>query len=313
MKKTIGFIFKKGCEFICSSNYRFKKLNQLGMFNHLPDEEFLKRTYKAYFGKELDLETPKTFNEKLQWLKLYDRKPEYTTMVDKYEAKKYVAERIGEEYIIPTLGVWDRFDDIDFDALPDQFVLKTTHDSGGVVICRDKANFDRDKARKKLSRSLKRNFYLRGREWPYKDVKPRIIAEQFMQDGTQPNGLLDYKFYCFNGEPKLLYVSEGLEDHSTAKISFLDLDWTFADFHRSDFRPFDHLPPKPNNYDQMLILAKELSAGIPFLRVDLYEINGKIYFSELTFFPCSGMMPFEPERWNEKLGSWIMLPPKETK
>ena len=285
-----------------------RRLERKGRFNSFSDKLYLKIMFWTYMGKRLNLKDPKTFNEKLQWLKLHDRKPEYTRMVDKYEVKKYVAERIGEEYIIPTWGVWDRFEDVDLDSLPDQFVLKCTHDSGGLVICRDKAKQNWDTAKGMIERSLKRNYYLHGREWPYKDVKPRIIAEQFMQDETQPNGLLDYKFYCFNGEPKLLYISEGLEDHSTAKISFLDLDWTFADFYRSDFRPFDHLPPKPNNYDQMLILAKELSAGIPFLRVDLYEINGKIYFSELTFSPCGGMMPFEPEQWNEKLGSWITLP-----
>ena len=287
-----------------------RRLERKGRFNSFSDKLYLEVMFWTNTDKQLNLKDPKTFNEKLQWLKLYDRKPEYTRMVDKYEVKKYVAERIGEEYIIPTLGVWDRFEDIDLDSLPDQLVLKCTHDSGGLVICRDKAKQDWDTAKGMIERSLKRNYYLHGREWPYKDVKPRIIAEQFMQDETQPNGLLDYKFYCFNGEPKLLYISEGLEDHSTAKISFLNLDWTFADFHRSDFRPFDHLPPKPNNYDQMLILAKELSAGIPFLRVDLYEINGKIYFSELTFSPCSGMMPFEPEQWNEKLGGWITLPSK---
>lgn len=289
----------------------FSVLANRGVFRWLPDVPYLKLMYRSQIGKKLNLTEPKTFNEKLNWLKLYDRKPEYTTMVDKHEAKQYVAERIGQEHIIPTLGVWDSFDEIDLESLPDQFVLKCTHDSGGLVICKDKSKLDIAKAKRKIEASLKRNYYLHCREWPYKNVVPRIIAEAYMEDANQPNGLRDYKFYCFNGQPRFLYVSEGLEDHSTAKISFLNIDWSFAPFRRSDYRPFDELPPKPEKFDQMCALAQRLSEGIPFLRVDLYEINGRLYFSELTFTPCGGMMPISPENWNLTLGDWIELPLSE--
>lgn len=288
----------------------FMRCTPRSVKKRMSDREYLSLLYWVNMGKKLRLDPPVTFNEKLQWLKLYDRKPIYTTMVDKYEAKKYVAERIGEEYIIPTLGVWDSFDEIDFDSLPEQFVLKCTHDSGGLVICRDKNKIDMAAARSKIERSLRTNYYWSNKEWPYKNVKPRIIAEAFMEDPKQSAGLRDYKFYCFNGEPKCLYVSEGLENHETARISFLNLDWSFTDFRRNDFAPFEQLPPKPNHYEIMLSFAQQLSREVPFLRVDLYEINGKVYFSELTFSPCSGMMPFEPVEWDEVLGNWIKLPEK---
>lgn len=280
-----------------------RKILAINSFSWIPDEPYLKISYYAHMGKPLDLKNPKTFNEKLQWLKLHDRKPEYIRMVDKYEAKRYVAEKIGEEYIIPTLGVWDCFDDIDFDSLPDQFVLKCTHDSGGLVIVRNKTELDRNAAKKIIEKSLKKNYYYSGREWPYQNVKPRIIAETFMSDHIR-----DYKFYCFHGEPKLLYVSEGLEDHATAKISFLTLDWAFADFKRTDYASFEKLPEKPEKFAQMQEMAIRLSADHCFLRVDLYSVENNIYFSELTFSPCSGMMPFEPEAWDERIGSWITLP-----
>lgn len=430
------------------------KLKYHHMLDHLSDSIYLKLMYYVNFHRHLNLKNPRSFNEKLQWLKLYDRKPEYSVMVDKYEAKQYVAERIGQEHIIPTLGVWNRFDEIDFDSLPDQFVLKCTHDSGGLVICRDKTKLDKEAARVKIERSMRTNYYYNGREWPYKDVKPRIIAEKYMVDKEneelldykffcfngqakcfkvdfdrfvehhanyydvennllrlgeiicppeyarqikfpqtlpemkklaellsakipflradfydvdgkvyfgeltffpaagfgrfieeewdyklgewlklpdfigegyiliddsiviyycekekqiKPVGLTDYKFYCFGGKPKYLYISEGLEDHLTASISFLNLDWSFAPFGRSDYKPFKTLPEKPSLYDEMITLAKKLSAGNRFLRVDLYQINNEIYFSELTFTPCAGFMPFSPPEWDEKLGELIDL------
>ena len=291
----------------------------LGLLNHCAplisnDKLFLEWKWYLTYGEKLDLENPRTFNEKLQWLKIYDRKPVYSTMVDKVEAKKYVAGIIGEQYIIPTLGVWDKAEDIDWAGLPEQFVLKCTHDSDGNIICRRKSQLDLDAAGKKMKKGLARRYFPYNREWPYKDVPRRILAEQFMTDGVQADtGLMDYKFYCFNGEPKILYISTGLEDHSTASISFVNLDWTFASFHRKDFKPFDQLPPKPSKFDEMLSIARKLSAGHSFLRVDLYEISGKVYFSELTFSPCSGMMPFEPEDWDLKMGEWLDLPSTELK
>ena len=278
----------------------------------MSDEKYLKMIFKDKMGYPLDLEKPKTFNEKLQWLKLHDRKPIYTTMVDKYDAKKYVADIIGEEYIIPTLGVWDSFDDIDFDALPEQFVLKCTHDSGGLVICRNKSKLNKGHVRKIIERCLKRNYYWGSREWPYKNVKPRIIAEAYMEDENEAKGLTDYKFFCFGGEAKMIYVSQGLEDHSTASISFYDMEGKQMPFRRSDFKPMKEGFPVPENFREMTEVANQLAEKIPcpFSRVDLYSVNGNIYFSEITFSPCSGMIPFEPKEWDLKLGEWIDLPGK---
>jgi hypothetical protein len=271
----------------------------------LPDKQYIQVAYFRKFGRFPNLKNPQTFNEKLQWLKLYDRKPEYTTMVDKYEAKKYVASIIGEEYIIPTLGVWDKFEDIDFEELPNQFVLKCTHDSGGLVICRDKSKLDIEATRKKINGSLKHNYYWGGREWPYKNVKPRIIAEQYMED-NQTHDLWDYKYFCFHGEPKMLYISKGLEHHPTAQISFYDIQGNEMPFHRSDYAPF-HEVPMPNNYDEMAIIASRIANKIssPFARIDLYSICGKTYFSEITFTPCGGMIPFEPIEWDRSIGCWL--------
>ena len=278
----------------------------------ITDRYFLRVKYKVRMNKPLNIDVPQTFNEKLQWLKLYDRKPIYTTMVDKYTVKQYVAECIGEEYIIPTIGVWEKFDDIDFDSLPNQFVLKCTHDSGGLAICRDKAAFDKEKAKKKIERSLKRNYYWNSREWPYKGVKPRIIAEQYMED-TKALGLTDYKFFFFNQEAKMLYISQGLEDHATASISFYDLNGDEMPFHRKDYKPISGKLILPDNFQEMLSTAQKLANEVnaPFVRIDLYSIDGKTKFSEITFFPCCGMIPFEPAEWDEIIGDWLQLPIKK--
>jgi len=278
-----------------------------GWLNFLPDKIYLKLIYRAKLGKKLNLKSPKTFNEKLQWLKLYNRKPEYTKLVDKYEVKKYVADLIGEEYIIPTLGVWDKFDDIEFDTLPNSFVLKCTHDSGGLVICEDKSKFDFEAAKSKIERSLKRNYYKHGREWVYKNIKPRIIAEEFMQDKTTKE-LRDYKFFAFDGVPKVLFVaSERQNKEEETKFDFFDMDYNHLDF-TNGHPNADRLPQKPLGFEEMKKLAGELSKDIPQLRVDFYEVDGKIYFGELTFFHWSGTMPFKPCEWDEKLGDYIKLP-----
>ena len=287
----------------------FLTLGHRGLFNWINDETYLKIAWYVRMHKKLNLDDPQTFNEKLQWMKLYDRRPEYTKMVDKYEVKKYVAEKIGEEIIIPTLGVWDCFDDIDFGDLPRQFVLKCTHDSGGIVICRDKNKLDIQAARKKINNCLKHNYFYGMREWPYKNVKPRIIAEVYMSDNSCQD-LRDYKFYCFDGTPRFLYISQGLENHDTAQISFIDCDWNFSPYKRSDYAPFETLPEKPEKFDEMMNLAAKLSENYPFLRVDLYQIKGKVYFSELTFFPCSGFMPFKDPRHDKEIGEMIKLPLK---
>lgn len=431
-----------------------KILGSAGLLHFLPDELAIKLLFKGRVGYWPNLKDPQTFNEKLQWLKLYDRNPLYTTLVDKYSVKQWVAERIGAEHVTRTYARWDDVHDIDISKLPNQFVLKTNHDSGGVLVCKDRSAFDLEFARKKLSDHLNRNYYWRCREWPYKNVEPCIFAEEYIEptlvdepcnrtlftfsDGrivTQlapgrffqaglidaffdeewhlidlaegdhslmpaltvnsryieikklvnrlaevfpleyseyyessnkllfgevdihpkagfdrfdpeqwgselgswvklPYGnwalagqdfvlwvhaggvgssvvrrdeIIDYKFYCFDGEPKLLYVSQGLENHATAQISFLNLDWTFAPFHRSDYAPFEFLPQQPVCYEEMLSLARELSHGIPFVRVDFFESAGTARFSEMTFSPCGGCMPFDPSEWDQTLGSLIDL------
>lgn len=307
MKSTI----QKVLDMLKTKSGRMGLLNRIGILNFLSDEKWVKLMYKNKMGKELNLENPVTYNEKLQWMKINYYNPLYTQLVDKYVVRDYIADKIGEEYLIPLIGVYDKFDDIDFDKLPKQFVIKCNHDSGGVVICRDKSKFDINNARKKINRHLKINFYNLSREWPYKDIKPKIIIEKYMENENK-NGLIDYKFFCFDGTPKFLYVSEGLEDHSTAKISFLSMDFQLESFRRKDFKPFNDISEvfKPINYDKMVELAKKLSANFPFVRVDIYEINGKLYFSEFTFFPCSGMLPFEPEEWDKIIGGWLKLPEK---
>lgn len=274
----------------------------------LPDYIFLQIKYRYKFNKKLDLKKPQTFNEKLQWLKLYDRNPEYTKMVDKYEAKKYVANIIGEEYIIPTLGVYDKFEDINFATLPNQFVIKCTHDSGGLIICKDKTKLNIKEARKKISKSLKRNYFYTGREWPYKNVKPRIIAEQYMVDesGTE---LKDYKFFCFNGEPKLLFVAK--DRPYATKFNYYDMDFKKLPF-KQHYKNFNDYIEKPKGFEKMIELSRKLSKDIPHVRVDFYDINGKVYFGELTFYHFSGFEKFEPEEWDRILGDMLKLP-KEKK
>jgi len=270
----------------------------------LPDYIFLQIKYRYKFNKKLDLKKPQTFNEKLQWLKLYDRNPEYTKMVDKYEAKKYVANIIGEEYIIPTLGVYDKFEDINFATLPNQFVIKCTHDSGGLIICKDKTKLNIKETRKKINKGLKRNYFYTGREWPYKNVKPRIIAEQYMVDesGTE---LKDYKFFCFNGEPKLLFVAK--DRPYATKFNYYDMDFKKLPF-KQHYKNFNDYIEKPKGFEKMIELSRKLSKDIPHVRVDFYDINGKVYFGELTFYHLSGFEKFEPNEWDKKLGDMLELP-----
>ena len=270
------------------------------------DRLYIRLLYANKMKKWLDFDNPQTFNEKLQWLKLYNRKPEYTNMVDKYEAKKFVASIIGEEHIIPTLGVWDSFDEIDFDRLPDQFVLKCTHDSGGLVICRDKSKLDKGKARKMIRHCLKRNYYRNTREWPYKNVRPRVLAEQYMVDESGYE-LKDYKLMCFNGKVRCTFACSQRDSKDGLCINTYDRDWNPMPFGRENVRNSEELP-KPSCYDRMVELAEILSDGIPFIRVDFYQINGKPYIGELTFFPASGMKRFDPESWDTIMGDWLQLP-----
>lgn len=271
----------------------------------IPDTAYLKYMYKKVTGKKLDLAHPKTFNEKLQWLKLYDRNPAYTKMVDKYAVRQYVKETIGEEYLIPLVGgPWERFEEIDLAKLPEQFVLKCTHDSGSVAICKNKHQFDTTPVRKKFNRALKGNFFYGGREWPYKNVQPRIIAEQYIV-GAAGEEIVDYKLHCFHGEMKFVLVCA--DRTGEEKKVFYDSHWSKLPLKRPGMSS-DVEIPKPQLFDEMIRIARIFSRGIPFLRVDLYEISKKIYFGELTFFPAGGFEAFEPEEWDEKIGEWLVLP-----
>lgn len=274
----------------------------------IPDEVYLKILFRLIMGHKLDLKNPKTFNEKLQWLKLYNRKPEYTMMVDKYAVKDYVASVIGKQYIIPTLGVWDKPEDIEWDLLPDKFVLKTTHGGGstGVIICREKATFDKKKAIENLNTSMKQDIYHTLREWPYKNVPKRIIAEQYIETTSADKDLPDYKFFCFDGEVKALFV--GTERGSgDVKFDYFDADFNHLDLiqvHPMSGRVIE----KPSNFDEMKTVASKLSKGIPQVRIDLYNVNGKILFGEMTFTHHGGIVPFHPEEWDYEFGRWIKLP-----
>lgn len=284
--------------------FRLPRLQQ--RMRLLPDAVYLKLVYRARIGRPLNLNSPKGFNEKLQWLKLYDRNPLYTKLVDKAEVKPWVAERIGWEHVLPTLGVWDSFDDIDFGALPERFVLKCTHDSGGLAICRDLSTFDMAAARRKIERSLANNYFWSGREWPYKDVRPRIIAEEYLDPAGEQVGLTDYKVMCFGGQARCEFTCTGRAD-GNLHVDFFDTEWNHMPFTRH--YPNADVPPEaPERLKDMVAMAERLSEGMPFVRVDFYEVAGQYYFGEMTFYPGSGMEEFDPERWDEELGSWIELP-----
>lgn len=289
-----------------------KKFAGSPLFRFLPDRIALQIQYRNIFLKKLNLENPETYSEKLQWLKLYNRRPEYTTMVDKYAVKEYVKEKIGKKYIIPTYGVWERFDDIDFDLLPDRFVLKCTHGSGDTVICRNKADFDKTAAKKRLTKSLKTDYYKISREWPYKNVPRRIIAERLLQVSNSPDStgsVTDYKFYCFHGKPELLLVAtERNHENHTAKFDFFDMQGNRCNLKKdAGMNSYaDNLIPK--SFEEMKTLARKLSEGIPHARVDFFEEYGRPLFGEVTLLPAAGYSHFEPELWDKKLGDLIHLP-----
>lgn len=284
--------------------YYIVRASEKGWLNWMPDKPYLYLLYWARMGKRLNLKNPQTFNEKQQWLKLYNRKDEYTAMVDKYEAKKYIASIIGEEYVIPTLGIWDRFEEIDFSQLPKQFVLKCTHDSGCFVICRDKDSLDIAEARDKINQSLRSNYYFHAREWPYKNVKPRILAEEYVED-TRNDALTDYKFYCYDGVPQIMYISK---DHAEEPCTdFFDMEFNHLPIKAREPHA-EVTPSKPEQFEKMKEFAAVLSRDIPFLRVDFYEVAGKVYVGELTFFDVAGFDLHEPKEWDEQMGAWIKLP-----
>lgn len=277
-----------------------------GGFKFLSDESYLKLMYWSQFKRRLDLDHPVTFNEKIQWLKLHNTNPLLSTLVDKYEAKSYVSKMIGEEYIIPTIGIWDSFDEIDFSMLPNQFVLKCTHDSGGLVICKDKGSLDLSAAKAKIDSAKRNNYFWLGRETPYKKVVPRIIAEPYLEDHRDKE-LRDYKFFTFNGVVRSLFVaSDRTNPNEETKFDFFDRDYNHLPIING--HPNARvIPHKPDNFEKMIELAETLGKDFPHVRVDFYEVDGKIYFGELTFSHFSGFIPFEPEEWDFTFGSWLEI------
>lgn len=269
------------------------------------DERYLYFSYLINFGEKPNFKEPRTFNEKMNWLKLHDRKDIYTTMADKYAAKAFVAERIGEKYVVRNYGVYNRWEDIDFSSLPDKFVIKGTHDSGGAFVCKDKKSFDFKKVERRIKHNLKINYFYPMREWPYKNIKPRIIVDQLLDDGSG-HELRDYKFWCFNGKPVYMYVTN---KGKVIKENFYDMDFKSVTIDHG----FDRTIPEyviPAEFELMKSLAAKLCAGIPFVRVDFFDVNGKVYFGEFTFFDWGGMRPFRDD-WDLKLGSLLVLPDKK--
>lgn len=300
MSRKLSHYFR----FFTNPYVRFYCFQELGLYNKMSDEEFLKKKYKSIMGAELNLENPRGFNEKIQWLKLNDRNPQYTIMADKYAAKQYLSRLIDDKYIIPTLGVWNGFEEIDFDALPESFVLKTTHDCGGVYVCDNKAVFNKQAAKKKMEWHLKRDYYISCREWPYKNIKPRIIAEKYI--GESGMDLMDYKLLCFNGKVKCSFVCAERFSSAGLQLAFFDREWNKMPFTR-------HYPmlkrdiPKPIHYNEMIEISEIVSKDMRLLRVDFYEINGRLYIGELTLYPGSGFEEFEPKEWDYKIGDMIKL------
>lgn len=265
--------------------------------------ETLKKDFEKQLGYSLNLDAPKTFNEKLQWLKVNYRDPIMTECADKVAVRDRITKEIGEGYLIDVYGVYNSVEEIDVSKLPKEFVLKPNHSSGRVIICKDKNAENWKENFKLLKKWVKENYYYQNGEWVYKDIKPKIICEKLLDDN-----IIDYKFYCFNGRPEFLYLSQGLgESHKTARMNFIDLKWNKTQYQRTDFDEFILLPKKPENFNQMIMISQLLSKRFPFVRVDLFEVEGKIFFSELTFFPGNGMMPFEPIEWDRKLGDMLDL------
>lgn len=284
----------------------FFALSSRNLLNFLPDRAYLSAMWRAYFHRKFDWKSPKSFNEKVQWLKVKDRNPLYPTLVDKYAVRAWVGDQIGAEYLVPLVGgPWNSFDEIDFASLPERFVLKSTHDSGGVVICRSKAAFDKQSAREKLEKSLHHNYYWAGREWPYQFVQPRIIAETYLgsEAGVEP---ADYKFIMSGSKCICLFVTTNRFSGGKMNMTFFDTDWNRLPFER--MYPVDPKTPEcPERYDEMIHVAETLAKDLPLVRVDLYEINQRVYFGEMTLYPGSGMETFQPEEWDDKLGAWVDL------
>ena len=290
----------------------FEFFNSRGFFKNMSDEQFLRKKFKSMMGYPLDLDNPKTFCEKIQWLKLYDRNPLYHQLVDKYAVKKYAAEKLGEEHVLPVLGVWEHFDDIDFDSLPNQFVLKCTHDSGGLAICTDKASFNREAAKAKIEKCLAFDYFQKSREWAYKDVPRKIIAEPYLDSLGKPDSI-EYKLICMGGKVVTITVCVGIAHVSLNERTNDTYDRDYK--HRTGYAFYKNAPMEPGlppQIDEIVSYAEKLSEGIPQVRCDFYVHEGKVYFGEMTFYTWSGFMDFEPRECDELLGSYLVLPEKRT-
>lgn len=276
-------------------------------FRMISDERYLKMFYKGYQHRNLNLSNPRTFNEKLQWLKLYDRRPEYTEMSDKYLVRDYVKKKIGEKYLVPLLGVWEHVDEIDYDALPEQFVLKCNHDSGSVCVCKDKETFDFKSAKKKLKKALHTQYYWKSREWNYRNIKRKIVAESYLEN-DESGDLADYKYFCFDGEPQFIQVD--ISRFTNHVRNFYDCNWKFIDVEYGCKNDELKVLPKPKEHEEMIKLAKILSVGYPHVRVDFYVCKKQVFFGELTFHHGGGVMPIYPFQYDEQWGKLLNLPKK---
>lgn len=275
----------------------------------IPDKLYIELKYRYKVGKRLDWNSIRTFNEKIQWLKIHDRKTEYTKMVDKVSAKKYAEKIIGSKYIIPTIGVWDNCNDISLDALPDKFVIKTSHDSGGVFICKNKSRINWKRIKKEINRRLRQNYYFYGREWPYKNIPRKVIVEELLESkiNLDSERINDYKFMTFNGTVKCIFVCTERDSNNGLKVTFFDRQWNELPFERH-YRRSDVKIGKPESLQEMISVAERLAEGIPFARIDLYEVDGHVYFGEITLYPGSGFEEFKPDEWDEIMGKWLELP-----
>ncbi|MCR5761462.1 MAG: hypothetical protein K6F82_05665 [Sphaerochaetaceae bacterium] len=298
-------LFRDGIKYIFNKDYRFFRNAKFGFYKDMPDEQYIKRLYKSIFGYEINLENPTLFSEKLQWLKLHNRKEIYSTMVDKYKAKDFVGNLIGYDKIIPLLGVWDKPEDIPYDTLPDKFVLKCNHNSGtGMYICKDKSKIDISRVNKNLKKGLKEDYFSRYREWPYKNVERKIIAEKFMENDSEL-GLVDYKVMCFNGEVKYIQVHTGRFGQHFE--TYYDIDWNMTNLSQGDIPIADHPIEKPLPFDEMLKYSEFFAKGQPYMNVDWYVIEDKLYFGELTFFDGAGFEKYGSMEYEKLLGSMVDL------
>ena len=305
---NIKRLLRAGSRYLVDADYRVMIHAGRGKYDRLTDAAYIRKIFRAKMGYEIDLDNPQTFNEKLQWLKLHNRRPEYTMMADKFSVRDYVAKQLGEEYLIPLLGVWENPDEIDFDALPNQFVLKCNHNSGlGMCICKDKSTLNIEKVKAELRKGLAQDYYLCGREWPYKNVPRKIIAEKYMEE-EDGSDLRDYKIHCFHGEPQFILVCSDRFADGGLREDFYDTSWKRMDLRRPQHPNSAQGTPRPEKLEQMLEKARILAKSIPFARIDFYVINQKIYFGEITFFPASGFEKFEPEEADRKLGAMLKLP-----